>query len=89
MGLFNTVTYLVKNLVGVVIVKGLQFCMTDEVLAVTATLSATGGDIMWGFASSDWMLYAGGVSNLNQIRVFIRYKTINGTKSLRPVNKIT
>ncbi|XP_046575159.1 proton-coupled folate transporter-like isoform X1 [Haliotis rubra] len=59
MGLFGTVTYLVKNLVGVFIVKGLQCCMTDEVVAVVATLSAIGGDLMWGFAKNDFMLYAG------------------------------
>ncbi|XP_071081263.1 lysosomal proton-coupled steroid conjugate and bile acid symporter SLC46A3-like [Haliotis cracherodii] len=59
MGLFNTITYLVKNLVGVFLVKGLQYCMTDEVVALVATVSAIGGDLMWGFATNDFMLYAG------------------------------
>ncbi|XP_067682333.1 lysosomal proton-coupled steroid conjugate and bile acid symporter SLC46A3-like [Haliotis asinina] len=56
-GIYDTVSTVVRRTVGTGVVKGLQKCISDEVLGVLGSVFVIIGDVMFGLATSGWMLY--------------------------------
>ncbi|XP_071081278.1 lysosomal proton-coupled steroid conjugate and bile acid symporter SLC46A3-like [Haliotis cracherodii] len=56
-GIYDTVSTVVRRTVGAGVVKGLQRCISDEVLGVLGSVFVILGDIVFSIATSGWMLY--------------------------------
>ncbi|XP_046575162.1 solute carrier family 46 member 3-like [Haliotis rubra] len=56
-GIYDTVSTVVRRTVGTGVVKGLQKYISDEVLGVLGSVFVIIGDVLFGLATSGWMLY--------------------------------
>ncbi|XP_046575204.1 proton-coupled folate transporter-like [Haliotis rubra] len=59
MGVYDTISTVVRKTFGVAIVRVLQCCSSDAVMGILGSLSNAGGEMLFAFASTEWMLYLG------------------------------
>ncbi|XP_046344601.2 proton-coupled folate transporter-like [Haliotis rufescens] len=59
MGIYDTISTVVRKTFGVAIVRLLQCCCSDITMGMLGLISNAGGEMLFAFASVEWMLYLG------------------------------